>query len=525
MAVIRALEQMGSRFAVGRHLARLNCTGPCTQRGCLCVESLFYLSKGFTDSVESTYSPARKLLPLLVLFILALATFPLSWAAGDLVVNGDFESGKLDGWTANNSQVLKSSNYVPAHSGKYSARIGTSTTPGGISQIVSIPAKSSSKFTAWYRIEKGSTLTIFLKRSDGTVIQQWPATSVALWASISYDLDVSYAGQSITIEIDGIGYRETTSQTQNICYEECDPTTNVCYSVCEPITTESHKDYYSYIDDVSFTSVIAIYETNVSITGLPEQLSTKLSVDGEEFAPISGAEFKAFSFKIGESHKMSVEPYVYKDNATRYYCASDSTMVSSDGSISFSYTPQYFLAVSSPYGSTTGAGWYDEGSEASFALDRTTFPIPDITGTLGAKRVFVNWNGDASGSPADGKVTMDGPKSISAVWAVNNTLFYESIAIIVGACIAGIALAYRLVGRRRQALKPPFKRPTEFPAKEFPEGSGVVVSGPTPEEQDILDRLERLERSREDDTITEKAYRTLKEDLEKKLAEIRARRP
>jgi hypothetical protein len=485
-----------------------------------------YLLGAFSEPVESTGSNAtRRLLPFLVLFTLALAAFPISCATDDLISNGGFETGKFDGWTAANSQVLKSTNYVAAHSGKYSARIGTAITQGGISQTVSIPAKSSGKFTAWYRIEKGSTLTIFLKRSDGSVIQQWPATSVALWTSVTYDLDVSYAGQSITIEIDGIGNRETISQTQNMCYNYCDPTTNVCYNICEPLTTETHNDYYSYVDDVSFTFAIAIYETNVSMTGLPEQLSTKLSVDSKELAPMSTSESKTFSFNIGESHKISVESYVYEDNATRYYCASNSTVVSSDGSVSFSYKPQYFLTVNSPYGSTTGGGWYDEGSEASFALDRITFPISDITGTLGAKRIFVKWNGDASSSSADGKITMDGPKSISAVWTVDNTLFYASIAIIVGGCIAGIAVAYRLVARRKQPLKPPFKRPTEFPAKEFPEGSGVVVSAPSPEEQDVLDRLERLEQSRKDETVTEKAYQTLKEGFEKKLAEIRARKP
>ena len=488
-----------------------------------CTEVSLSFLRVPTESVWRTrVIGAQKLLALLVLLGLVLVTFPFSFAASDLVANGGFESGEFDGWSATNSQVLKSTGSVPAHSGKHSARIGTATTPGRVSQTVSIPVKSTARFTAWYWVEKGSTLTVSLNRGDGSEIRKWPATSLSMWTSVTYDLDVSYAGKTVTIEVAGVGYRE--SVTVMAYCQGFDPVTGQFFSWLCPYT--KYNNYYSYVDDISLTSTIALYETRVSIVGLPDQLATKLFVDGKELATQAGSESKVLPpFNVGESHKISVEPYVYKDNATRYYCASETTSVSSDRSITFSYKPEYFLSVSSPYGSTTGSGWYDEGSEASYALDRTTFPIPDFTGALGAKRVFVKWSGDASSSSDDGKITMNGPKSISAIWAVDNTLFYTSIAIIVSGCIAGIAVTYRLVTRRKQPLKLPFKPPIEVPVEELPGGGGVVVSASSPEEQEVLDRLERLQRSREDGTVTEKAYQTLKEDFEKRLAEIRARRP
>jgi len=371
------------------------------------------------------------------------------------VKNGGFETGDFTSWTTNNSKVLPRSTagtyYDTAHSGKYSARIGTETTEGRIAQTVSIPPKSSAKFTAWYRLEKGSSLTIFLKKSDGSVIQQWSAKSMTSWSSVTYDLDVSYAGQSVTIEFVGVGYRETTSTTT---YEyRCDPVTNTCYSY--PVVYESHKDYWSYLDDASLTYEIAVYEASVTVSGLPEELSTNLLVDGVQSSTIAGEQSKVLQFKIGETHEISVEKYVYKDNQTRYYCASESQSVNTDDSIAFPYSPQYYFSIISQYGNATGSGWYDAGAVATFSVDSTVQGPSGVDYLLIPWKVtfsFDHWTRDSTSTRFSDSIIMDGPKTVIATWKGEKQSDYTRLLVLVGLGVA--AVAYLYITRRKKPLEP-----------------------------------------------------------------------
>jgi hypothetical protein len=389
-----------------------------------------------------------------LLLILAFSTLPVLHASGELVSNGGFETGDFTGWTASNSEVLASSTtgtyHETAHSGRYSARIGTESIEGRIAQTVSIPPKSSAKFTAWYRVETGSSLTISLKKSDGSVIQQWGVTSATSWTSVTYDLDVTYAGQSVTIEFVGVGYRGTKITT---IYEyRCDPVTNTCYSY--PVQYESHNDYWSYVDDVSLTYEVVVYEANVAVSGFPQELSTKLFVDGTQLTTIAGGQSKTLSFKIGETHKISVEMYVYRNNETRYYCASESTTVSTDNATAFSYTPQYYLSVISQYGNATGSGWYDARATAAFSADTKVQGPAGVDYLLIPWKVtfsFDHWTGDSSSTKSADSITMDGPKTVIAAWKSEKQSDYTRLlAVVVGLGVCGIAGAYLLITRRKK---------------------------------------------------------------------------
>jgi hypothetical protein len=390
-------------------------------------------------------------LPLLL--ILAFTTLPVSHASEELVKNGGFETGDFTGWTATNSKVLASSTtgtYLQTvHSGKYSARIGTETIQGRIAQTVSIPPKSGAKFTAWYLVEQGSSLTVSLKKSDGSVIQQWSVTTLNSWTSLTYDLDVSYAGQSVAIEFVGAGYRGTKSTT---IYEyRCDPITNKCYSY--PVEYESQNDYWPYVDDISLTYEVVAYETNVTVSGLPQQLSTKLLVDGTQLSTIAGGQSKTLSFKIGETHKISVETYVYRNNETRYYCASESATVSTDNSTAFSYTPQYYLSVASQFGNTTGSGWYDASATAAFSVDSRVQGPAGVDYFLIPWKVtfsFDHWTGDSPSTKSADSISMDGAKTVIAAWKSEKQSDYTYLVAVVGLGVCGIAGAYLFITRRKK---------------------------------------------------------------------------
>ena len=84
------------------------------------------------------------------------------------------------------------------------------------------------------------------------------------------------------------------------------------------------------------------------------------------------------------------------------------------------WTRQYYLRVISPFGSTMGEGWYDEGKAASFAVVNQT-----IEGN-GTRATFMGWTGDYKGAQPSAALTVDGPKEIRAVWLIEYLLTLES---------------------------------------------------------------------------------------------------
>jgi hypothetical protein len=79
-----------------------------------------------------------------------------------------------------------------------------------------------------------------------------------------------------------------------------------------------------------------------------------------------------------------------------------------------SWTHQYYLTVSSSYGSPTGQGWYNAGASASFSV---TSPA---SGGTGIQYVFKSWSGSGTGSysgtSSSQSVTMNNPITETASW-------------------------------------------------------------------------------------------------------------
>lgn len=420
------------------------------------------------DTHDTVYHTARTRLDRrlhISLFLLSLAVtvacFPVSHASDELVKNGGFETSTFDNWDTANSRDVT---HTP-HSGKYSARIGTETTDGRIAQTVEIPPKSTAKFTAWYRVEKQSRLTISLKRSDGVVIWQKTVTDVSSWSPVTHELDLSYAGRPITVEFVGTGYGGSHIETKLVCDHTTIP------PQCGYMQIEiPGASYWPYVDDVSLIYTVVAYETDVSIMGLPQRLSTKIFVDNTQERAVAGGGSVVLTFKIGETHRISTETFIYTDNkqTTRYYCADDSENVSSDGSITFRYTPQYYLSVNSQYGNVTASGWYDAGAPVAFSVDRS---VPGPTGidyllvSWKTTHVFDGWTGDSSSTNPSGSVVMDGPKTITATWKTEKSYDYALLFAVIGICMVGILATYLVVSGRRTQNKEPLVQRAEIAAK------------------------------------------------------------
>ena len=89
------------------------------------------------------------------------------------------------------------------------------------------------------------------------------------------------------------------------------------------------------------------------------------------------------------------------------------TGVESAQTLTFTWTEQFYLTVSSAYSSQTGQGWYNAGTTANAGLTSGT-----VSGNSGTQYVFTGWSGDASGSAfsSSNAITMSGPMTATANW-------------------------------------------------------------------------------------------------------------
>lgn len=108
--------------------------------------------------------------------------------------------------------------------------------------------------------------------------------------------------------------------------------------------------------------------------------------------------------------------------------------VSSDTTLMARYKTQYLLTVISPHGELGGGGWYDEGTEAVFSLTSPTGFIP--------QHFFTGWRGDSDASSSTSKITMDGPKTVTANWETNYTNLYVIIGVLTMTALSVLVLKH-----------------------------------------------------------------------------------
>ncbi len=123
------------------------------------------------------------------------------------------------------------------------------------------------------------------------------------------------------------------------------------------------------------------------------------------------------------------------------YTGSDtmfSLLIDSPKTVAANWDTEYLLTLNSEYGTTVGAGWYDEGATVSFS-------VTTEQGFL-VRHIFAGWSGDFTGMGSTAEVTMDSPKVINAIWRADYTQLYILILIVVlvvGAIVTVIILVHK----------------------------------------------------------------------------------
>jgi hypothetical protein len=113
--------------------------------------------------------------------------------------------------------------------------------------------------------------------------------------------------------------------------------------------------------------------------------------------------------------------YVWTSSTGLFTSQTGTMTVTTYGSVTGNYGTQYYLTVSSPYGTTGSQGWYNSGETAYATLN--TGSVDHGNGT---RRVFIGWSGDASGTnyAQSSGVTMIGAKTALALWKTEYTVTF-----------------------------------------------------------------------------------------------------
>ncbi len=174
-------------------------------------------------------------------------------------------------------------------------------------------------------------------------------------------------------------------------------------------------------------------ETYLAVFLVEHELSISTSPPNLEFV-IDGISYTTSStlWRLEGSGAIVDTPSPQGGGTTRYTFASWSdgglrshaVVVSGPMTLIASFQTQFFLEVSSPYGTVSCDSpdcWYVANATANFVVS----PLL-AHGTPGTRYVFTGWLGDSSETTAAASVLMDGPRVVGAVWETEHELTVAS---------------------------------------------------------------------------------------------------
>jgi hypothetical protein len=166
---------------------------------------------------------------------------------------------------------------------------------------------------------------------------------------------------------------------------------------------------------------------NVTILLSSEGSGSTITVDGSQYR-IGEAKSASLLLKPG-LHMLEALPLIQMEPSKRFVFVGWSDGINSNprqlvvnegAKITSIYRTEYYLTVKSIGGNVSGEGWYEQGSQASFAAI-PSYTIESWFGLLPGQYRFGGWSGDSDSSDAVASITMDGPKTVEATWAYSGT--------------------------------------------------------------------------------------------------------
>jgi subtilisin family serine protease len=175
----------------------------------------------------------------------------------------------------------------------------------------------------------------------------------------------------------------------------------------------------------------------ILINGVPSTISVPLDVNGTGTVDAPGGSWTDFYFAKGSAFNVSFDRLVQVSPNTRYEFQTEDFVGALEPVVSVNYTAQYLLTVSSPFGPTSGAGWYNANTNVTVTTPEAV-RVPGVPGYVGAEYVFSYWMTN-NGVAASNTFLMNGPESVTAVYTISipELTFIE---LIVGSMVFVLAV-------------------------------------------------------------------------------------
>jgi hypothetical protein len=185
------------------------------------------------------------------------------------------------------------------------------------------------------------------------------------------------------------------------------------------------------------------FRQTLVINGIPSTLKVSVRVNGSEIMQVSGGSWADLYYLQGSSLSVAFDHEIQATVDTRYEFHNANSTGTANPLIIVNYTPQYLLTVDSPFGLTSGGGWYDANSNATVAAPEIV-RAPGLLGYFGVQYVLTYW-ATPDGRTRSNLILMDDPKSVTAVYTptISEQIFLEIIAGTTVVVLSAIVSARR----------------------------------------------------------------------------------
>jgi len=261
------------------------------------------------------------------------------------------------------------------------------------------------------------------------------ATAVVLTLSLpmsQHILPVYAAEPSLTDIFNSLGFTNVTQlASETFPAGKHNITLYTKFGGNNPIQYDSNVLSYYDINTTDFNVLFTASEP--TIYGYVAPPLNKTFSTGHQFglSLLSYADTRYYSeTALNPDNETHVKIYLNLDNPSmllvgfdeRSYCTMKGDFDFND--MVFSLQLQYYLNVVSPYGTPAGQGWYYNGTTAFASLAGGLIDHGNET-----RRVFAQWNGDASGNnfTESSSILMNQNRTASAVW---NTQYYLTVRTV-----------------------------------------------------------------------------------------------
>ena len=210
-------------------------------------------------------------------------------------------------------------------------------------------------------------------------------------------------------------------------------------------TSKEYEAYY--MENVSKSPELDLYFREPTLRIMTSLPHLSITIDGSSVQADENGMLQVLV--PWGTHQITVPDSVPKREGEREFFAGWSDNVSTasreitvgnNETFTANYRVQYQLSVNSPYGATSGSGWYFANEIAHASVQPTWVFSEGILGAIGGRHVFDRWEGGACQTPTQAEcvIVMDEPKQLVAVWSTDYTVPIAIAALVVLAAITGV---------------------------------------------------------------------------------------